>query len=54
MEYFKYLLLFGVGTIAGFMNVMAGGGSGLTMSALIFMGLDSATANGTKRILQRI
>lgn len=29
---------------------MAGGGSTLTLPALIFMGLDSATANGTNRI----
>jgi uncharacterized membrane protein YfcA len=51
MEIFKILILFGVGTIAGFINVMAGGGSSLTMPALILlMGLDSATANGTNRI----
>jgi uncharacterized membrane protein YfcA len=50
MVYGKVLLLFGVGTIAGFMNVMAGGGSSLTVSALIFIGLESAMANGTNRI----
>lgn len=51
MEYIKVLVLFGVGTIAGFMNVMAGGGSSLSMSALIlFMGLEGAMANGTNRI----
>ncbi len=46
----QVLLLFGVGTIAGFVNVMAGGGSSLTVPALIFLGLDGATANGTNRI----
>ncbi len=44
------LLLFSVGLIAGFINVMAGGGSSLTVPALIFLGLDGATANGTNRI----
>ncbi|WP_456443327.1 sulfite exporter TauE/SafE family protein [Caldithrix abyssi] len=42
--------LFMVGTIAGFMNVLAGGGSSLTLPALILLGLDGATANGTNRI----
>ena len=32
------------------MNVTAGGGSSLTLPSLIFLGLDSATANGTNRI----
>ena len=44
------LLLFTVGAIAGFINVNAGGGSSLTLPALIFLGLDSALANGTNRI----
>ncbi len=44
------LLLFAVGILAGFINVMAGGGSSLTLPALIFLGLDGATANGTNRI----
>lgn len=44
------LLLFAVGIIAGFLNVMAGGGSSITLPLLIFMGLDSALANGTNRI----
>lgn len=38
------LLLFAVGTIAGFMNVNAGGGSTLTLPALIFLGLDASVA----------
>jgi len=49
-EITQLLLLFVVGTIAGFINVMAGGGSSITLPVLIFMGLDSALANGTNRI----
>ncbi len=47
---FQVLILFSLGLIAGFINVMAGGGSSLTLPALIFLGLDPATANGTNRI----
>ncbi len=50
MDYWNLLLLFGVGSIAGFINVNAGGGSSLTLPALIFMGLDGALANGTNRV----
>jgi uncharacterized membrane protein YfcA len=39
-----------VGILAGFLNILAGGGSLLTLPLLIFMGLPSATANGTNRI----
>ena len=49
-EYATIALLFGVGSIAGFLNVNAGGGSTLTLPALIFLGLDSALANGTNRV----
>jgi uncharacterized protein len=49
-EYLELLILFGVGIIAGVINVMAGGGSSLTLPALIFIGLDSSVANGTNRI----
>ncbi|MFP4082943.1 MAG: sulfite exporter TauE/SafE family protein [Candidatus Aminicenantes bacterium] len=50
MEYVQLLMLFGVGAVAGFINVNAGGGSSLTLPALIFMGLDGALANGTNRV----
>jgi uncharacterized protein len=43
-------LLFVVGVIAGILNVLAGGGSLLTLPLLIFMGLPTAVANGTNRI----
>ena len=49
-DFLEVLLLFGVGTITGFINVMAGGGSTLTLPILIFLGLDSSMANGTNRI----
>lgn len=43
-------LLFAVGVISGYLNVLAGGGSVLTLPVLIFLGLDSALANGTNRV----
>ncbi|APZ42006.1 sulfite exporter TauE/SafE family protein [Acidihalobacter ferrooxydans] len=43
-------LLFGVGALAGMLNVLAGGGSMLTVPVLIFAGLDPTVANGTNRI----
>ncbi len=43
-------LLFVVGIVAGTLNVLAGGGSLLTLPLLIFLGLPSAVANGTNRI----
>ena len=46
----KLILIFFAGIIASFKNVNAGGGSLLTLPALIFMGLPSAVANGTNRI----
>jgi hypothetical protein len=49
-ELWKYAALFGVGAFAGFVNIMAGGGSTLTLPALIFLGLDGPTANGTNRV----
>ena len=44
------IILFFVGLIAGFINVMAGGGSALTLPILIFLGLDGSIANGTNRL----
>jgi len=44
------LLLFAVGIVAGLLNVMAGGGSTITLPILIFLGLDSPLANGTNRL----
>jgi uncharacterized membrane protein YfcA len=50
LELWQYALLAAVGGIAGFLNVMAGGGSLLTMPAMIFLGMPPALANGTNRV----
>ncbi len=44
------LILFFAGALAAFLNVNAGGGSTLTLPALIFLGLDPTMANGTNRL----
>lgn len=49
-ELLRLVLLFGVGSLAGFLNVMAGGGSTITLPALIFLGLEGSLANGTNRV----
>lgn len=49
-EILSILILFGVGSVAAFINVNAGGGSTLTLPALIFLGLDASVANGTNRV----
>lgn len=46
----QYPLLVFVGLVAGFLNVLAGGGSLLTLPILIFTGLPAAVANGTNRV----
>ncbi|CDQ21450.1 hypothetical protein SAMN05192559_11069 [Halobacillus karajensis] len=50
MTLISFLAILCVGISAGFINVMAGGGSLLTLPMLIFFGLPSAVANGTNRI----
>ena len=44
------LLLMGAGVIAGVINTLAGGGSNLTLPALMILGLPADVANGTNRI----
>lgn len=46
----EYLLLIPIGFIAGFLNTVAGGGTLLTLPALLFLGLPAPIANGTNRI----
>ncbi|MBK6681535.1 MAG: TSUP family transporter [Ignavibacteriales bacterium] len=46
----KYSLLLVTGFFTGILNIMAGGGSILTLPALIYIGLDPNLANGTNRI----
>lgn len=50
MTLLSFITILAVGIGAGFINVMAGGGSLLTLPMLIFFGLPSAVANGTNRI----
>ncbi len=44
------LLLFAVGVVSGVLNVLAGGGSLLTLPVLLFLGLPAGLANGTNRV----
>ncbi|KGX91594.1 hypothetical protein N781_03650 [Pontibacillus halophilus JSM 076056 = DSM 19796] len=50
MDVTTLLLILIVGMGAGFMNILAGGGSLLTLPLLIFLGLPAALANGTNRV----
>lgn len=50
MEIGKLLLLVVAGVIAGFVNTLAGGGSLLTIPALILLGIPSTVANATNRV----
>jgi len=50
MELWYGLILFVAGCVAGFLNVMAGGGSLLTVPIMVFMGIPGPVANGTNRI----
>jgi len=43
-------VVFFSGLVAGFINVVAGGGSLLTLPVLIFLGLPAAAANATNRV----
>jgi uncharacterized protein len=47
---FELVILLFVGCVGGFLNVMAGGGSLLTVPIMIFMGIPGPIANGTNRI----
>jgi uncharacterized membrane protein YfcA len=44
------LLLFFTGLVAGTLNVIAGGGSLLSLPVMIFLGLPPTVANGTNRV----
>ncbi|NJL27077.1 MAG: sulfite exporter TauE/SafE family protein, partial [Thermoanaerobaculia bacterium] len=49
-DWLQYLLLAAAGAVSGTLNVVAGGGSFLTLPILIFLGLPPGVANGTNRI----
>jgi uncharacterized membrane protein YfcA len=50
MTDFQHLAAIGIGFLAGFINVFAGGGSLLTLPFLMLLGLPANIANGTNRI----
>jgi len=50
LELLDYALLSLTGAVAGFVNVMAGGGSLLTLPIMVFLGLPGPFANGTNRV----
>ncbi len=50
MDYVSLLILVAAGVLAGFINVVAGGGSLITLPLLIFLGLPSTVANATNRV----
>jgi len=50
MSIFEIILLIGSGLLVGFINVLAGGGSVISLSVLMFLGLPVNVANGTNRI----
>jgi len=47
---YGYLILFLAGCVAGVVNVIAGGGSFLTLPILMFLGLPPGVANATNRV----
>ncbi len=49
-EWLQFVLLAGAGFVAGVLNVIAGGGSFLTLPLMIFLGLTPSEANGTNRV----
>ena len=49
-EQLIWVLMVVVGFIAGFINIIAGGASALTLPAMILIGLDPTIANGTNRL----
>lgn len=50
LEIWQAIALCGVGVAAGWMNVMAAGGSMLTVPVMLLFGLDGPVANGTNRV----
>lgn len=50
MTHWELALLVAAGVAGGWLNVMAGGGSLLTVPLMVFLGLPGPVANGTNRI----
>ncbi len=49
-DLWKLILLFAAGVASGWINVLAGGGSILSVPVMVFLGLPGPVANGTNRI----
>lgn len=50
LELWQYAVLVGAGLLGGMINVMAAGGSIITVPTMVFLGLPGPLANGTNRI----
>jgi uncharacterized protein len=50
LELWQTGLIVAVGIVGGFLNVVAGGGSMLTVPVMVFLGMPGPVANGTNRI----
>lgn len=50
MSILDYIILIVSGTFAGFINVVAGGGSLLTLPVMIFLGIPPTVANASNRV----
>jgi len=49
-KYYEYILIAVIGVAVSFINSIAGGGSMLSLPAMIFMGIPATVANGTNRV----
>ncbi|MCF8388676.1 MAG: TSUP family transporter, partial [Bacteroidales bacterium] len=50
MDWITVIILIVAGVFVGFINTLAGGGSVISLSVLMFLGLPPTVANGTNRI----
>lgn len=50
LTWWELALLAAAGTVSGYLNVLAGGGSLLTLPVMVFLGMPGPVANGTNRI----
>ncbi|MCB1098612.1 MAG: sulfite exporter TauE/SafE family protein [Verrucomicrobiae bacterium] len=50
LEIWQLIFLASMGILAGVLNVIAGGGSLLTLPVMIFLGIPESVANGTNRV----
>ena len=50
MEWYTYILVVGIGIVAGIINTLAAGGSMITLPVLMALGMPPNMANGTNRI----